>query len=63
MDMETLEVLQIIAADIKDLKIGQEKLIRDFKEINERIDNVEEKIDRTLTGVKKLTSYYIGEKI
>lgn len=63
MDMETLEVLQIIAADIKDLKIGQEKLIRDFKEINERIDNIEEKIDRTLTGVKKLTSYYIGEKI
>ena len=63
MDMETLEVLQIIAADIKDLKIGQEKLIRDFKEINERIDNIEEKIYRTLTGVKKLTSYYIGEKI
>ncbi|MGM9977550.1 MAG: hypothetical protein ACI33J_02010 [Clostridium sp.] len=63
MDKETLELLQSITKDIKELKINQEKLIREVKEINERFDNIEEKINRTLIGAKKLTYHFFEEKI
>jgi len=63
MDKETLELLQSMTKEIKELKINQEKLIREVEEIIERFDDIEEKINRTLTGVKKLTYHFFEEKI
>lgn len=63
MDKETLELLQSMTKDIKELKINQEKLIREVEEIIERFDDIEAKINRTLIGVKKLTYHFFAEKI
>ena len=57
------ELLQSMTKDIKELKINQEKLIREVEEIIERFDDIEEKINRTLTGAKKLTYHFFEEKI